>query len=552
MSCRKDLSPQLASLGEQSGRAQGKKYWRSLEELSNSEAFQRLIEREFPGQASMWPDSFSRRKFLTLMGASLALGGIGGCSIRPAPSTDLVPYVRQPEEIVPGKPLFFATTMTLGGDAVGLLVESHLGRPIKIEGNPDHPASLGATSPLHQASVLTLYDPDRSQTVTSMGRDRTWENATAAIRAAIGTERQRQGAGLRILTESVVSPTLAGQLNNIFKQLPRARWCVHEPINRDAAYRGAELAFDQIVSARYDFSNADVVLSLDADFLGTGPGHLRYASEFMQRRRVRTTATTARRADMNRLYAIETAVTCTGAKADHRLALPGRHIKGFARAVAAHLGVIGRDRALNGHEKVVAAVAADLAASRGRSLVIAGDRQSPAVHVLAHAMNDHLGNVGKTVAYIASNELQNEAPIQTLRDLASEMEHGEVSTLLILGGNPAFTADTDVQFVKCLECVPLRIHLGLYEDETSHLCHWHLPEAHYLEAWSDAQAYDGTASIVQPLVEPLYQGRSAHEVLALVTEGQDVAGREIVRAYWRSRWQFRRLSSAGKRPFMTE
>ena len=507
MSCRKDLSPRLANLGESLGGAQGKKYWRSLEELSNSEAFRRLIEQEFASQASVWPDSISRRRFLTLMGASLALGGVGGCSVKPAPSTDLVPYVRRPEEVVPGKPLFFATTMTIASDAVGLLVESYMGRPIKIEGNPDHPASLGGTSPQHQASVLTLYDPDRAQSVTYLGQERTWQDVASVIRTAMHSERQRQGAGLRILTESIVSPTLAEQLKNLLNELPKAKWCVHEPINRNAAYRGAELAFDEVVAARYELGGADVVLSLDADFLCDGPGHLRYANDFMARRRVRTASADAAQAEMNRLYSIETAVTCSGAKADHRVAVRGADIEGLARAVAAQLGVMASGAPL-GHEKLVTAVAKDLAAHRGRSLVMAGDRQPPIVHLLAHAMNEQLGNAGQTVIYTKPNELHVDAAHQSLRDLAEEMEQGQVGCLLILGGNPALTAEADAPFVKWLERVPLRIHLGLFEDETSHLCHWHLPKAHYLEAWSDAQAYDGTASIVQPLIEPLYEGRS--------------------------------------------
>jgi molybdopterin-containing oxidoreductase family iron-sulfur binding subunit len=536
MSCRKDLSPRLAGL-ESLASARGKKYWRSLEELSNSDAFRRLIEQEFPSQAAIWPNSLSRRRFLTLMGASLALGGVGGCSVRPAPSTDLVPYVERPEEVVPGRPLFFATTMTIGGDAVGLLAESHMGRPIKVEGNPDHPASLGATSAQHQASVLTLYDPDRAQSVTYLGRERTWDAVSNAIRAAIQGERQQGGAGLRLLTESVVSPTLAEQLKNLLNELPKAKWCVHEPVNRDAAYRGAELAFGQVVSPRYEFARADAVLSLDADFLCDGPGHLRYASDFMARRRVRTTSADAVQAEMNRLYVIESALTCTGAKADHRLAVRGKEIEAFARAIAAKLGAIGAADVAVGHDRLVTAVARDLAAHRGRSLVIAGDRQPPVVHLLAHAMNEHLGSTGQTVAYTSTNELLVEVPHESLAELADEMRQGQVRFLLILGGNPAWTAEAEVPLAKHLERVPLRIHLGLYEDETSHLCHWHLPETHYLEAWSDAQAYDGTASIVQPLVEPLYEGRSAHEVLALLTESQEVAGRDIVRSYWRGRWQ---------------
>src|SRR5438309_3205217 len=224
MNTRKNLAAELVAFQERLGPALGKKYWRSLEELADSEAFQELMRREFPEQASIWPDSLSRRQFLTLMGASLALAGVTGCSVRPAPSINMAPYVRAPEEIIPGKPLFFATAMTLGGTAVGLLVESHLGRPTKIEGNPDHPASLGATDLFNQASILTLYDPDRSQTVTQLGKTRTWDEALAAIRSAMEKQRARRGAGLRLLTETVVSPTLSEQLHELLKAFPEAKW----------------------------------------------------------------------------------------------------------------------------------------------------------------------------------------------------------------------------------------------------------------------------------------------------------------------------------------
>src|SRR5205807_2101254 len=282
-----------------------------------------------------------RRRFLTLMGASLALAGLNGCSVRPAPSVKFAPYVRAPEEAVPGKPLFFATAMTLGGTAVGLLVESHLGRPTKIEGNPDHPASLGATDLFNQASILTLYDPDRSQTVTYLGQTRTWDDAGRALRNAMRKQRERKrpGSGLRVLTETIVSPTLAQQLEDLLKQFPEAKWHQYEPLGRATAHRARQMAYGRQLNIYYDLQKADVVLSLDADFLTCGPGHLRYVADFMARRRIRTTEKDAGNAQMNRLYVVETAVTNTGAKADHRLALRGHEIEAFARAVATKLGV---------------------------------------------------------------------------------------------------------------------------------------------------------------------------------------------------------------------
>jgi molybdopterin-containing oxidoreductase family iron-sulfur binding subunit len=537
MNSRKDLAAGLAALQDCRGAAGGKKYWRSLEELADTPAFQELMRQEFPEQADVWPGSLSRRQFLSLMGASLALAGLSGCSVRPAPPGTVVPYVRAPEEIIPGKPLFYATAMTLGGAAVGLLVESHLGRPTKIEGNPDHPASLGATDVFSQASVLSLYDPDRSQTVTYRGQTRTWDDGLAALRGALKEQRPRRGAGLRLLTETVVSPTLAGQLERFLKAFPEAKWHQYEPLAPDAAHRGTVLAFGEYVNTYYDFRKADVVLSFDADFLHCGPASLRYTADFIGRRRVRTGVDDARQADMNRLYVVETAVSNTGAKADHRLALRAQQIEGFVRAVATRLGIAaGGDAA--GHEQWVAAVAKDLEAHRGRCVVLAGDRQPPVVHLLAHALNDRLGNIGQTVFHTAPVAARAIDQAESLRALVEEMDQGRVEVLLILGGNPVFTAPADFRFTERMQKVrTLRVHLGLYQDETARQCDWHLPEAHYLEAWGDTRAFDGTASIVQPLIQPLYHGRSAPELLAVLVDQLQTPGREIVRAHWQQFWQ---------------
>jgi molybdopterin-containing oxidoreductase family iron-sulfur binding subunit len=536
MNSRKDLATGLAAVEGCLGVARGKAYWRTLEELADTPAFRELMRQEFPEQADVWPGSLSRRQFLSLMGASLALAGLSGCSVKPAPPGTIVPYVRAPEEIVPGRPLFYATAMTLGGAAVGLLVESHLGRPTKIEGNPDHPASLGATDVFSQASVLTLYDPDRSQTVTQLGQPRTWDDALGALRAAMEKQRPRRGAGLRLLTETVVSPTLADQLERLLKAFPEAKWHQYEPLAADAAHRAAQLAFGESVNTYYDFRKADVVLCFDADFLHCGPASLRYTADFMARRRVRTSAADAKQAEMNRLYVVETAVSNTGAKADHRLALRAQEIEAFARAVATKLGVPAGGDAL-GHDRWVAAVTGDLERRRGRCVVLAGDRQPTAVHLLAHALNHRLGNVGQTVLYTAPLQARPVDQTESLRALTEDMDQGRVEVLLVLGGNPVFTAPADFHFSERMQKVPLRIHLGLYQDETARQCHWHLPEAHYLEAWGDTRAFDGTASIVQPLIEPLYRGRSAPELLAVLADRIQTPGYEIVKAYWRKHWQ---------------
>ncbi|HLW67712.1 MAG TPA: TAT-variant-translocated molybdopterin oxidoreductase, partial [Gemmataceae bacterium] len=355
MNPRKDLSPKLAAWQETLGVARGKKYWRTLEELAGDGAFQEMMRLEFPEQADVWPDSLSRRRFLALMGASLALAGLNGCSPKPAPSVNIVPYVRQPEDVVPGKPLFYATAMTLGGGGVGLLVENHLGRPTKIEGNPDHPASLGATSAMQQASVLGLYDPDRSQNVTILGQPSTWSAALGetpiqgvpSVRHGALAQRALRGRGLRLLMETVVSPSLHYQIQQILKAFPEARWHQYEPLHADAAHRAARIAYGEPVNTIYDFRKADVVLSLDSDFFTDQPGSLRYVADFMSRRRVRTTVASAAQAEMNRLYVVEPAVSCTGAKADNRLAVRASEIEGFARALAARLGLFSEPAAAN-------------------------------------------------------------------------------------------------------------------------------------------------------------------------------------------------------------
>jgi MoCo/4Fe-4S cofactor protein with predicted Tat translocation signal len=538
MNSRKNFDSRFGEFRERIRAADNRTYWQCLEELADSAEFQQVMKQEFPALADVWPDALSRRKFLALMGASLGLAGIGGCSTRPAPQGTIASYARAPEEIIPGRPLFYATTMVHGGDAVGLLVESHEGRPTKIEGNPQHPASLGATNIFHQASVLTLYDPARSQTVVQGDRVRTWSEADAAIQATLAQQRERRGAGLRILTEVIVSPTLRRQIENLLKHYPEAKWHQYEPIHEANSRRASSLAFGDEANAVYDFRQADVVLSLDADFLTSGPGHLRYANEFMSRRRVRTSELNAANAKMNRLYVVEAGLTCTGAKADHRLAVRPSQVAGIAADVAQGLGIEGVPPGSSGkHSKWAAAVARDLLAHAERCVVIAGHRQPDAVHVLAHAMNDRLRCIGRTVRFIKPFAEIAVDPMESLRQLAADMEQGAVETLFILGGNPVYTSPVDVPFDKQLAKVRQSFHLSLYENATSRLCTWHLPEAHYLEAWSDARAFDGTASIAQPLIAPLYEGRSAHELLSVIDGVKPIDGRQSIQSYWREHFQ---------------
>jgi molybdopterin-containing oxidoreductase family iron-sulfur binding subunit len=508
----------------------GRHYWRSLEAVADTPEFQQFLHREFPQNASEWLDPVGRRGFLKLMGASLALAGVGACTRQP--DELIVPYVRQPEELVPGRSLFYATAMPFDGAGVGLLVESHEGRPTKIEGNPEHPSSLGATDLFAQAAILGLYDPDRAQVITQLGDIRPFEAFSAAIRTVVEAQQASQGAGIRVLSETITSPTLAAQADELQERFPQARWIQWEPFGRHNAREGARLAFGQDVDARYSLDKADVILSLDADFLCAGPGRLRHARAFASRRRIE--GDPLRR---NRLYAVESSPTNTGTKADHRLLVRATEVAGFAWAVAADLGVAG----VNGGTVPEAGrswlgpLVKDLQASRGRSLVIAGDGQPAAVHALAHAMNEALGNVGTTVVYTRTVEARPMNQRAGLRDLVAEMEAGSVGLLLILGGNPVYTAPVDLRFAEALDKVPLRAHLGLYFDETAALCHWHIPETHFLETWSDVRGDDGTATIVQPLIAPLYNGYSAHEVLSVLSDTGPRSGYDIVRSFWSRR-----------------
>src|SRR2546426_200219 len=508
-----------------------RRFWRGLEELAETEEYKAFRDREFAVDATDEPGGLSRRNLLKLMGASAALAGLTACT--KLPTEKIVPYVIPPEEIVPGKPLFYATAMPLGGFATGVLVESHMGRPTKVEGNPEHPASLGATDVFAQASVLTLYDPDRSKVAIVNGRIGSWSDFLEVMGSARQEHLRRKGAGLRILTETVTSPTLADQLHSLLAQFPAAKWHQCEPVGRDAAREGARMSFGQYVNTVYRFDQADVILALDADFLCSGPGSVRYARDFADRRRVTGPGST-----MNRLYAVESMLTSTGAMADHRLPLRSGDIENFALAVAGAVGVKSvAPPAVPPKVPAgwIAALVRDLHAHRGSSLVIAGDSQPPAVHALAHAMNQALGNVGKTVVYTDPVEANPVNQTQSLGELVADMKSGQVDMLVILGGNPVYAAPADLDFAANLLKVNLRVYLGLYDNETAELCQWHIPEAHYLEAWGDARAYDGTASIIQPLIAPLYDGKSAHELLAVLLGQPARVGHDIVRDYWKSR-----------------
>jgi MoCo/4Fe-4S cofactor protein with predicted Tat translocation signal len=557
--------------------AQGPLYWKSLEELAETDEFKAFLEDEFAVRTPDWLEPANRRNFLKLMGASLALAGVTACTKQPKET--IVPYVRQPEDFVPGIPLYYATAMQMGGVGTGLLATSHLGRPTKVDGNPDHPGSRGASDYFQQASVLTLYDPDRARAVTNKGQISSWVAFQAALSAAREAAATRKGDGFRLLTETVTSPTLTDQINAILKQFPAAKWHQYEPCGRHNSYRGAVLSFGRAVNTIYHFDQADVIVSLDADFLSCGPGNLGYARDFADRRRVLTNVThtpqpkedlqegyqegpipsrpnqSAGYADqnrgpvvlppqvqaqgkppdqttMNRLYVVEPAPSPTGGMADHRFVVRGNEVDAWAGELAAALGVGGAQAA--GRYKEVAAIARDLQAHRGACVVIAGENQPPHVHALAHAMNQALGNAGKTVTYtepIEGNAIDQQTSMQ---ELVGDMNAGKVSSLLILGGNPVYNTPVDLNFAEALKKVPWRGYLGLFYDETAAQCVWHVPEAHYLESWGDVRGFDGTVSFQQPLIAPLYGGKSVHEVMATLAGQPDKTSHDVVQDYWQT------------------
>ncbi|HVZ20656.1 MAG TPA: 4Fe-4S dicluster domain-containing protein, partial [Vicinamibacterales bacterium] len=448
------------------------------------------------------------------------------------------------EDLVLGQPLFFATAMPLGATATGLLVESHEGRPTKIEGNPTHPASLGSADVFAQAAILSLYDPDRAQSITHLGEIQSWSDYLAAVHAVMTAQQPLGGAGLRLLTPSVSSPTLAAQLRDLLTRYPSAKWHQWDPLSHENAKQGALLAFGRYVDAQYRVDRADVIVSLDADFLCDGAAGLRYAREFASRRRPDNPAR------MNRLYVVDAMPTPTGASADHRLPLRPGEIEGFARRLAAAVGAAPSlsTPALDARAaKWVDVLARDLRAHGGACLVIAGESQPPAVHALAHAMNAALGSVGRTVVYTEPVEAEPVDQLASLKDLIADMRAGRVDVLMILGGNPVYSTPADLGFADALGKVMLRTHLSLHSDETSALCHWHVPEAHFLEAWSDARTFDGTASIIQPLIAPLYGGKTAHEMLAAMGDQPEQSPYDIVRAYWQRRSRAADFDNAWRR-----
>jgi molybdopterin-containing oxidoreductase family iron-sulfur binding subunit len=496
----------------------GKKYWRSLDELANTPEFQAAVEREFPSAAQEWVDPVSRRGFLKLMSASLALAGLAGCTKQP--DEPIYPYVKAPEDLILGKPMYFATAHPFSTGAVPLLVKSDEFRPIKIDGNPEHAYNQGSSDPYSQGTLLDLYDPDRSQHVTYRGESREWGEFAEALRDKVTSTKD--GTGFYFLSATITSPTLARQWKEVQTAWPKAKLVQYDP-----ALAGTFLASG--ANVQYDLTSADVIVSLDADFLSGAayPGFHRLVRDYAARRKQPENG-------MNRLYAVESTTTTTGMKAEHRVALRASEIPAFAATLAQALGVAGVNAPsyawTDEQKSFLAAVAKDLKANAGKSAVLPGLYQDSSVAALALAINNALGNVGKTVSVASDPAIP--IPSDQLGDfkaLVADLNAGKVDWLVILNANPIYDAPADLNFADAFNKANIVAHLGSHYDETGQQAHWYIPAAHYLESWSDARAYDGTVSIVQPMIDPLYGGRTAHHVFQTLLNDPMVSPYDAVR-----------------------
>jgi MoCo/4Fe-4S cofactor protein with predicted Tat translocation signal len=509
------------------GNITGKKYWRSLNELADTPEFREWVHHEFPANATEMLDGNSRRTVLKLMAASFGLAGLAACN---RPVEHILPNSvgTEADNYLPGEPFHYATVMSLAGHSTGLLVETHDGRPTKIEGNPDHPRSNGAATAIQQATVLGMYDPDRSAKVLQGGKESTWVNLESAVqKLSLG-----DGSGLRFLSGFVSSPTLASSRADILKRLPKAKWIEYDAVSRENELAGTNLVFGQPLYPHPQFDKAKVLVALDHDFLGLDVPSPFFTWAFSKRRKVASEEDLDK---MNRLYAVESQFSLTGANADHRLRMKGSDVRQFAADLATALGALpGLNVVNNGggdkRAKFLAALVKDLKAAGAEALVTAGPRQPASVQALAALINEKLGSA--CVTYTKPVIDKSNSGVDALKALAGEMSAGQVSTLVILGGNPVYSAPADLQFAVALSKVGASIHLGAEDDETAAAATWHIPEAHFLESWGDEATSDGLAAIQQPMIEPMYGGKTAAEMVSWVTTGKFTRSHDIVKNFW--------------------
>lgn len=518
----------------------GLKYWRSLDQLAETPEFRQWVEREFPAGASEFTDPVGRRHFVKIMGASFLLGGLGLTGCR-RPEEKILPFSKLPEGYVHGVAQYYATARPTRTGAVPLVVKSHEGRPTKVEGNPEHPEHNGSTDLFTQASILNLYDPDRAQRFAKGGNTATREEGLDFLGLVGRKFRANNGAGLAILMEPSASPSRDRVLQDLQKALPQARFYAHDPLDVDTARRAASQTFGQSVAPYYRLDKANVVVTLDADILGSEEDQYRLIRGFSKGRKLET-----KESSMNRLYAVEGLMTLTGVNADHRLRVATSQVAAVAAALGAEvikasgnsaaqpladaLAKIALPAGVN--PKWVQECAKDLvkAENKGKAVVVAGHRQPLAVHVIAQAINSALGSVGSAVEFKPVPA----APAGSLTELAQSLNAGSVDTLVVLGVNPAYTAPADLEWSTTQRKAKNVVRLGYYEDESFAGSDWHLPAAHYLESWGDARTSDGTYVPVQPLIEPMFGGLTEIEVLARLAGSSVVRPHDIVRETFRT------------------
>jgi len=520
----------------------GKEYWRSLEDRADTPEFREFLEREISGDPSQWLGPTTRRSFFKLMGASLSLAGLQSCRW---PAENVLPFAARPTGRIEGVPQFFATSMDVAGSARGLLVKSYDGRPIKIEGNPIHPINRGATDSATQGAILEMYDPDRSRTaVRRDGREdyhAEWTEFDGFAGSRFSELRAARGRGLAILTEESTSPTQARLLQQVRESMPEAKVYEYEPLARSNARRGSVIAFGDAYRAVPDLGQAALIVSFDDDFLSSHPASVGLARDWAAGRQ-------AQDGRMNRMVVVEASYSLTGAAADRRFAVATSKVGRILAAVAAEVaGAMGGDAgalALKSHfdslaqgaepHEAVTEIAQALVANRGHSIVMVGPRHAAEYHAIACWLNQALGNVGATLRYLPEAESGRPTHLQSIQALSDDLATGAISTLVILGGNPVYDAPADLDFAAKMAKAEQRIHLSLYDNETSEHATWHLPRAHFLEAWGDAEAWDGTYCAQQPLIEPLFGGRSSIELLALMVADPHAKGYDLVRATYQA------------------
>ena len=506
-----------------------KRYWRSLNELADKPAFRDWMSREFPTAGSELPDTVSRRRWMQLMGASLAFGGIAGCRWE---AEEFAPFTVRPQNRIPGEKQYFASSWELAGTGRPLTVTSIDGRPIKVDGNKLHPFTGGGTDAFDQASILALYDPDRSdgliESIGNAQRSRTWEEFDSAMAGRVGLHGQRRGAGLAILCGPSSSLTRQRLQQLVMTLFPKAVWCEHEPTFSRSQADGSRLAFGECVRTQHDFSKAKVIACFDADPMGAHPAAMKMIRDWADRRDPDSDW-------MNRLYAFESDMSLTGSNADHRAGVRSVDIP----ALIARLEtlIVSELKSADGRRleegdpatRMLAALADDLVQHRGESLLVAGPHQPAEVHARIHRLNDLLSNVGTTTTYSIDPLTASLDTSLNLSALVDQMESGQVETLLVLESNPAFGQVDSPRFVKALSKVQFSIHAGVYRDETSSVCRWHVPTAHFLESWGDCRSWDGTATLAQPLIAPLFGGRTTCELLSLLTRTGLTESEQLVR-----------------------